>query len=423
MAGAFNLGVGGVGGAVVGDSGAEDGDVGLGESLHGSVAHLESGSHIHDVEVRQFPRAESRRSEDQRHFCSAQGCFFGQGYAHLACGVVADETHRVEFFLRRPRRDEHVLTGHGLLRHQTFRSEENLFGFEHPSRAGSAAGQETLGAGQDGHVRKRAKRPEVVLEGRMSIHLVVHRGGDEDRALHGEESRCESIVGNAVGHLADDISCGRRYNHQVSPIGQRDMLGRVVVGRGKHVGIDLVAGERLKSEVGDELQRISRSRHLHFRSRFAQESNQEGRLVRGYSAADAHYYVLARKHLLLVLEGCVARAVLVHELVLDKFLCSDEAGFGQTLVALGDLNLLFVLEGLFDAVLGNREILQFGVEFFLERSADLVGALTQNNHCFVHIAHFFCQHVYVTRYRVVRGSCFLVIHLYNLRFNDLRFIF
>ena len=55
LAGALNLGVGGVGGAVVGDSGAEDGDVGLGKSLHGSVAHLESGSHVHDMEVRQFP--------------------------------------------------------------------------------------------------------------------------------------------------------------------------------------------------------------------------------------------------------------------------------------------------------------------------------------------------------------------------------
>ncbi len=54
------------------------------------------------------------RAEHEGDFRTAFGSLFGDGYSHFTGGVVADISHRVDFFAGRSGGDKHCFPLHGL---------------------------------------------------------------------------------------------------------------------------------------------------------------------------------------------------------------------------------------------------------------------------------------------------------------------
>ena len=90
--------------------------------------------------------------------------------------------------------------------------------------------------------------------------------------------------------------------------------------------------------------------------------------------------------------------------------------FGQFLVRARDFDLLLVLEGLFQRVLGYGEILQLRIQLFLQSVANLVRTLCDDSHGLIHVAHGLHQTIHVAGNRVLRCIGVLVIHIF-CRFN------
>ena len=84
---------------------------------------------------------------------------------------------------------------------------------------------------------------QVLLRGRMSVHVEVHGWSDEDGSLHGKISGDEHVVGNAVRHLADGGSRGRSNQHGIRPKTERHMGMPSAIALGEEFADDGFAGQ------------------------------------------------------------------------------------------------------------------------------------------------------------------------------------
>src|SRR5437870_3324594 len=82
-------------------------------------------------------------------------------------------------------------------------------GLREPALADPAARQVSLSRLDEPYAARR-KRLEVPAHGRVSQHVRVHRGSQQDRSLRREVQRAEEIIRDAVGELADDVRRTRR---------------------------------------------------------------------------------------------------------------------------------------------------------------------------------------------------------------------
>ena len=117
----------------------------------------------------------------------------------------------------------------------------------------------------------------------------VHGRGHQLGAGGGQGDGGEHVIGQAVGQLGDDVGGGRRDEHEVGGVGQRDM-GHIVLEIAVE-GIDDAAavGEGLKDQRRDELGGVSGHEHMDIRPALGQRMGHIGHLVSRDAAGDAQH--------------------------------------------------------------------------------------------------------------------------------------
>ena len=97
-----------------------------------------------------------------------------------------------------------------------------------------------------------AQRDHVGLRRRRLPHAIVHSRRDHNGSRRGEQRGGNEVVGDAVGHLGDDVGRCGRHDHQVGLLSERnvmDGIGRIV----EQSHRDRFIGERAEGERPHEL--------------------------------------------------------------------------------------------------------------------------------------------------------------------------
>ncbi len=271
--------------------------------LHDGGVHLCGGDDRDEGAAGGGRERSGRGDEDDLRAALAGG--FGEGVAHLAGGAVAEEADGVECLARAAGGDEDGLGGEVLDVAGRGCGEDGFDdGVEicEAAGAGHAAG-EIAGVGIYEVHTAAAQEGDVGLGGRVIPHVDVHGGGDDDRSFGGEEQGGEEVVGEAVGHLREDVGGGGGDDDDVGELGLGDVLdlacgieagggrlrcGFLVRGFGPEAGDDLVAGEGGEGERADELLGGASHDDVDVGSALLEEADQLGGLVGGDSPGDAY---------------------------------------------------------------------------------------------------------------------------------------
>ena len=128
---------------------------------------------------------------------------------------------------------------------------------------------------------------------RMLPHLRVHRRRDQHRLVGREQRGRGQIVGQAVGHLGDQIRGRRRDHHQIGLARQPDVAHLGLVGEREQVAEHLVAGQARDRERGHELGAGAGQDAAHRRAALAQPADQLEALVGRDAARDDQQNPLA----------------------------------------------------------------------------------------------------------------------------------
>ncbi len=80
----------------------------------------------------------------------------------------------------------------------------------------------------------------------------IHRRGDEDRPVGGEQDGRGKVVGMAARHFRQQIGGRRRDDDEVGLARHPDMADVELVVAAEEVGMDLAAGQRADGKRGDE---------------------------------------------------------------------------------------------------------------------------------------------------------------------------
>ena len=83
---------------------------------------------------------------------------------------------------------------------------------------------------------------------RVFPHVDVHGGDEEDRRLGGHQGGGEKVVGDAAGHLADDVGGGRGHDEEIGPVGQGDVADLALLVEVEELGVHRVPGEGLEGQ-------------------------------------------------------------------------------------------------------------------------------------------------------------------------------
>ena len=166
-------------------------------------------------------RTELHRSRNQNHSRSSCRTFIGKRKAHLTRRIIADETHRIYFFIRRSGSYHNFLSGQVTVFgcEELFQMTDDNVRFFHSSFAHQMARQLARARFYD-MIAIRAQRLQILLGGRMSIHIQIHRRSHKHRSFRRQISGYQHIVGNAIRHFTDSGSRGRSYQHGIRPQAQ-----------------------------------------------------------------------------------------------------------------------------------------------------------------------------------------------------------
>ena len=224
---------------------------------------------------------------DEGDVCAPHRGGAGYGIAHLAGGVVGQVAHRVQRLLGGAGRhgdaqpDQVLRAGNGV----EDVLNEDIF-LRQAAAAHIFAGQHTA-LGRDDGEAVTLQRGDVVLGDRVFQHPGVHGRGDQLRAFGREDGRGQHVVGDAVGHLGDDIGRGRCNEDDVGLFGQCNMGDLELEIPVESVHHALVAGERFKRDGGDELGGVPGHDDLDVGPQLAQCAGDIRHFIGGNAAGDA----------------------------------------------------------------------------------------------------------------------------------------
>ena len=284
----------------------------------------------------------------QFHLGACLGQRLGQGEAHLAAGVVADEAHGVDFLVGGPCGDQPSLALQGFafcafcVLQQCCNIPHNFRRLRHAARAAHTAGQLALGGAHDAYPPPPQRR-QVALHGGVRPHVAVH-GRRHDDGLRGEgkQQGAQCVVGHSGSHFADDVGRGRRHHQQLTPVFERDMLGAA---RSEEVAVERSAAHRLQRGTRDKLQRVLRGGAAHLVAGLHQQAHQFRHFVGRNATRDPNdnsHFLLLRLRLF---DG-----VAVVDLPVEVFLGGFQRGLRLALVAAHNLYLLAVFEHFIDSI-------------------------------------------------------------------------
>ena len=131
-----------------------------------------------------------------------------------------------------------------------------------------------------------AQRGHVGLRRRRLPHAVVHSGCDHDGSRRRKQRGGDEVIGDAVGHLGDDIGRRGRHDHQIGLLRQRNVVDGVggVVEQAHGNGL---VGERTEGERAHKLGGMLAHNDLDARAALLQQAHDIARLIGGDPAGNA----------------------------------------------------------------------------------------------------------------------------------------
>ena len=162
---------------------------------------------------------------------------------------------------------------------------DDVLGLAHASRVYVAAGK-VAAAGPHHMDTAVAQRGHVGLRRRRLPHAVVHSGCDHDGSRRCQQRGGDEVVGDAVGHLGDDIGRRGRHDHQIGLLRQRNVVDGVggVVEQAHGNGL---VGERTEGERAHKLGGMLAHNDLDARAALLQQAHDIARLIGGDPAGNA----------------------------------------------------------------------------------------------------------------------------------------
>ena len=263
--------------------------------LHG-LQHVAGGLHINALYA--IRRGQVHGASNQRNVGAGLLRCASQGKAHFAAGSVGDATYRVNGFVGRASRNQHLLAcqyagsklgGHGFVQFP---------GLKHAAVAHFATG--LLAAAHAQHMGAvGSDLRQIALRGGMGIHFAVHgRRNQQRRARRAcQAGQADEFICTALCQTRDAVCAARRQQNQVCFAPQADMchmVGRAFIPlAGKHRS----PRKGLHGGGGDEVAGALAHHDLHLRARLDQQAAQLGRFVAGHAASQPQQNAAARQFL------------------------------------------------------------------------------------------------------------------------------
>ena len=127
---------------------------------------------------------------------------------------------------------------------------------------------------------------DIALGRGVLPHAHVHRRRDDDRLVGRQQQRRREIVGDARGHLGEQIGGRRADEHEVGRAAKLDVADLDLVLQLPQRGVDLAFGERAEAHRRDEMLAAFGQHGRDLVAGFLEQPDELERLVCGNPAAD-----------------------------------------------------------------------------------------------------------------------------------------
>ena len=213
-------------GGVVGDGRRANGRIGRLKGAQCRLQHLCGGLYAQTLHTAR--NIERCRPQHKRDRSTAASGLPRQSDAHLARRPVANKAHGVDRLVRGAGGDHDALA-RKILRcgvEHLADGLDDVLGLAHASRVHVAAGK-VAAAGPHHMDATVAQRGHVGLRRRRFPHAIVHGRRDHNGSWRCQQRGGDEVVGDAVGHLGDDIGRRGRHDHQIGLLRQRNVVDGV----------------------------------------------------------------------------------------------------------------------------------------------------------------------------------------------------
>ena len=238
-----------------------------------------------------------RRPADQRH-PRASGGEGGCNRMPLLTGrTVAEETHGINRFRRRPTGNDRVFATKcaGCRRGDAAKQCNNIRRFRHAPDAIFTAGHITRGWLNHANTVFFEVR-NITLRRCVRPHFVIHRGRNKHRLIGRKQRGRRKIICNTCMHFCQNIRTCRRDQNHIRHAREFDMAHLDFIGERKQIIIGLRARERRYGKRRNELCAPARENRMHGRALRAQQPNQLQRFIRRNRAGDNKQNTAGQRH-------------------------------------------------------------------------------------------------------------------------------
>ena len=182
-------------------------------------------------------------SRYQCHLRSTTCTFFREGKPHFSGRIVTDKTDRVNLLISRPGCNHYFLTLQlTVCRKKFIQHTDDILRFLHTSLPYKMTGKLTR-TRLDNMIAVRTKYLQILLSGRMSIHIEVHSRSYKHRSFRRKIGRYQHIISYPVCHFANGRGSGGSYQHRICPQSEVNVAVPRSVTLGKEFTDDRFAGQ------------------------------------------------------------------------------------------------------------------------------------------------------------------------------------
>ena len=169
---------------------------------------------------------------------------------------------------------------------------DDLGGLDHAAGAGHARGEAAHRRAGDGYA-PRPQRCDVMLRGRVVVHVAVHGGADDDGGAGSEHRGREGVVRQPVGDARYGVGGRGGNDHQVGALRDGHVVYTQLGARVEYVGYDRAMGDAAEGERRRELGRRLGHDDIDRCAVLGQLAGEVDGLVAGDAARDSQRYGLA----------------------------------------------------------------------------------------------------------------------------------
>ena len=264
-AGLLELARGRVARAEVGDRGSHQQHVGGVKAGLARVQQLGRGLHRDRCGRRRAPaatrwrrRRSPRRRERPRPMRARAPSGPTSGCRCSGRGSIGSRVPPAVTSTRTPRQAAAVAFGAG---QRGLARGRQLVGLGHPPESTLAMGGELAGVGPTIWIPRARSSARLSWVAGVTVHPVVHRRRDQDRAVGGERRRRDEVVGQAVRELGDRVRARRRDQVHVGTLHEREVGDRGAargggfarIGAAQRIVIELAGQHRRAGDPGERL--------------------------------------------------------------------------------------------------------------------------------------------------------------------------